>query len=86
MGWIKRNLFFVIGGILALGLLGAGGYYIFACWSHNQKAFDDLTQAVGNLESLNDEKPSPGNGKVNNIETAKDQNKQTPGLAGFRGK
>ncbi len=25
MGWIKRNLFFVIGGVLALGLLGAGG-------------------------------------------------------------
>ena len=22
MGWIKRNLFFVIGGVVALGLLG----------------------------------------------------------------
>ena len=27
MAWIKRNLFFVIGGILAIGLLGAAGFY-----------------------------------------------------------
>jgi hypothetical protein len=76
MGWIKRNLFFVIGGVLALGLLGAAGYYIYASWSHNSKAFDDLTQVVQNLKSLNDEKPSPGNGKIDNIQNAKDQEKQ----------
>jgi hypothetical protein len=76
MGWIKRNLFFVIGGILALGLLGAAGYYIYASYSHNAKAFDDLTQVVQNLKQLNDEKPSPGNGKIDNIQTAKDQQKQ----------
>ena len=76
MGWIKRNLFFVIGGIVALGLLGAAGYYIYASWAHNDKAFDDLTQVVQNLKSLNDEKPSPGNEKNNNIQNAKDQEKQ----------
>ncbi|HTB85323.1 MAG TPA: Amuc_1100 family pilus-like protein [Candidatus Sulfotelmatobacter sp.] len=76
MGWIKRNLFFVIGGILALGLLGAAGYYIWASWSNNAKAFDDLTQVVQNLKSLNDQKPSPGNDRNNNIQNAKDQEKQ----------
>ena len=76
MGWIKRNLFFVIGGILALGLLGAAGYYIYASWSNNAKAFDDLTQVVQNLKSLNDQKPSPGNDRNNNIQNAKDQEKQ----------
>jgi hypothetical protein len=76
MGWIKRNLFFVIGGILALGLLGAAGYYIYASWSHNAKAFDDLTQVVQNLKQLADTKPSPGNSKIDNIQIAKDQQKQ----------
>jgi hypothetical protein len=76
MGWIKRNLFFVIGGILALGLLGAAGYYVYASWSHNSKAFDDLTGVVQNLKSLNDQKPPPGNDKNNNIQNARDQEKQ----------
>jgi len=74
MGWIKRNLFFVIGGILALGLLGAAGYYTWASWASNAKAFDDLTTVVQNLKSLNDQKPSPGNEK-----------NDTPGLAGIIG-
>jgi len=76
MGWIKRNLFFVIGGILALGLLGAAGYYTWASWASNAKAFDDLTTVVQNLKSLNDQKPSPGNEKNDNIKAAKEQEKQ----------
>ena len=41
MGWIKRNLFFVIGGVLALGLLGAAGFYDYASWRRNTAAFDN---------------------------------------------
>ena len=32
MMWIKRNLFFVVVGILALGLLGAAGFYDYKSW------------------------------------------------------
>jgi hypothetical protein len=76
MAWIKRNLFFVIGGILALGLLGGSGFYIYQGWSHNSAASDKLNESYTTLENLADEKPGPGNDKVNNTETARDQEKQ----------
>ena len=72
MGWIKRNLFFAIGGIIALLLLGAAGYYDYASWSHNSSAFDKLNEIYGQLKTLGDEKPGPGNAKVDNIKAAKD--------------
>ena len=67
MAWIKRNLFFVIGGILALGLLGAAGFYNYKGWSHNSAAFDKLNEIYGTLRNLTGKKPSPGNDKVDNI-------------------
>ena len=73
MAWIKRNLFFVIGGILAIGLLGAAGFYIYRGWSHNAAAFNELNDIYSTLRELNSKKPSPGNDKVNNIEAAKEQ-------------
>jgi hypothetical protein len=73
MAWIKRNLFFVIGGILAIGLLGAAGYYNYKGWSHNTAEFDKLNEIYGTLRSLTDQKPSPGNDKVDNIAAAREQ-------------
>src|SRR6267154_154962 len=73
MGWIKRNLFFSIGGVIALLLLGAAGYYDYKSWSHNSDAFDRLNEIYGKLKELGDEKPSPGNAKIDNIKTAKEQ-------------
>jgi hypothetical protein len=73
MGWIKRNLFFAIGGIVALLLLGAAGYYDYASWSHNSAAFDKLNEIYGQLKTLGAEKPGPGNTKVDNIKAAKEQ-------------
>ena len=73
MAWIKRNLFFVVGGILAIGLLGAAGFYNYKGWSHNSAAFDKLQELYGQLRDLATKKPSPGNEKVNNIEAAKAQ-------------
>jgi len=73
MGWIKRNLFFTIGGIIALLLLGAAGYYDYASWSHNSEKFDRLNEIYGTLKELGDQKPSPGNAKIDNIKTAKEQ-------------
>ena len=76
MAWIKRNLFFVIGGMLALGLLGAAGFYNYRGWSHNSAAFDKLNEIYGTLRNLTGQKPSPGNDKVDNIKAAKEQERQ----------
>ena len=73
MIWIKRNLFFVIGGVLALGLLGAAGFYDYASWKRNSAAFDKLNEVYNTLRELTNQKPSPGNDKINNIEAAKQQ-------------
>ena len=77
MGWFKRNLFFAIGVLVALGLLAAAGFYDYKSWSHNQKAFADLNEVYNTAEEIwPDKKPSPGNGKTNNIDAAKDQDRQ----------
>ena len=73
MGWIKRNLMFVVGGVVALALLGAAAFYDWRSWDHNATAYDRLNEIYGKLKELNDKKPSPGNAVVNNIKSAKDQ-------------
>lgn len=73
MAWIKRNKFFAIGCVLALGLLGAAGFYDYQSWSRNETALAKLNDIYGNLKRLTGEKPSPGNDKIKNIETAKEQ-------------
>jgi hypothetical protein len=79
MAWIKRNLFFVIGGILAIGLLGAAAFYNYRGWSHNRAALSDLNEIYGTLKELTGKKPSPGNEKINNIEAAKQQESEVRG-------
>ena len=76
MAWIKRNLFFVIGGIFALGLLGAAGYYNYEGWSHNEAAYGRLKGIYDKLKSINSQKIGPGNEKVDNVKAAKDQEVQ----------
>lgn len=76
MAWIKRNLAFVIGGVVALALLGAAGFYIYQSWSQNNAARDKLNETYGNLDALTKKTPSPGNEKINNTQIAIDQQKQ----------
>jgi hypothetical protein len=76
MGWIKRNLFFVIGGVVALGLLGAGGFYIYKNWTRNSDAAAKLNEIYGTLQSLQQQKPAPGNNKIDNTKIAREQNQQ----------
>jgi len=73
MGWVKRNLFFTIGGVIALLLLGAAAFYDYTSWSHNAAKFAQLNEIYGKLAQLNNQKPAPGNGKVDNIKMARDQ-------------
>jgi len=76
MAWIKRNLFFTIGSVIALVLLGAAGYYIFKGWSEDRSAWGDLTSAYNQLQGYNSKTPAPGNEKINNIQAANDQARQ----------
>jgi hypothetical protein len=76
MGWIKRNLFFVGGGLLALVLLGGAGFFIYTGWARNAEKSDKLNEIYGKLQEISQEKPLPGNDKTNNTQIAKDQEKQ----------
>ena len=76
MGWIKRHLFFVIGGLVTLGFLGAGGFYIYKGWDRNSQAAVNLNEIYDTLKSLQEQKPSPGNEKIDNTRIAKEQQQQ----------
>jgi arsenate reductase-like glutaredoxin family protein len=71
MGWIKRNLFFVIVGILALGMLGAAAFYNFTSWSRNAKAVDRLNEIYTSLGNLKKKDIS-----ADNIAAAREQTQQ----------
>ncbi len=79
MIWIKRNLFFVVGGFVALGLLGGAVFYIFKSFSRNSTADTSLHEVVDTLTRLTQQKPSPGNDKINNTKIAQEQDKEVRG-------
>jgi hypothetical protein len=72
MSWIKRNLYFLIGGVIALVLLGGAGWYLYSKWDLNNTNFASLNQAYTDLKGLNDKNPNPGG---ENIKIAKEQRK-----------
>lgn len=73
MGWIKRNLVFTITAVLALALLLGAGFFIYKGWARYSDASEKLTNLYNSLQTLNQQTPSPGSEKVNNITTAKEQ-------------
>lgn len=73
MGWIKRNLIFVIGGVVAVLLLAAGGYYAYSAYAHNAQSTGQISAIYTKLQQLQRQSPSPGNNKINNTATAREQ-------------
>jgi hypothetical protein len=73
MAWIKRNLFFFIGVVIALGMLVAALLYDVESWNRNSASFDRLNAIYQTLRDLQNQKISAGNDKVNNINAAKEQ-------------
>ena len=76
MDWIRRNLYFVIGSLVALGLMGLAGWYLYSKWEFNNTLVGQLDEQYAKLKHTYDLKPHPGSGKVDNIQEAKDQQKQ----------
>jgi hypothetical protein len=76
MPWLKRNLLLVAGGVVALGLLGFAGYFLYAKIQLEQEVTEKLRTQTTELEDLTKQKPHPGNEKVNNIKSAEDQEKE----------
>lgn len=76
MDWIKRNLLFVIGAVVALLLMVAAGYYTWTGWSQNAAALEEINGKYETLKQLINANPNPGSGKVDNVRTAKEQQKE----------
>ena len=81
MGWFKRNLFFAIGVVVALGLLAAAGIYDYKSWQRNTAASGQVTELFKQMQKntvtdKNGHKISPGNDKTDNIAAAKEQESQ----------
>lgn len=68
MPWIKRNLFFVAGGLVALVLMGFAGFFFFSNWKKDKAISDELNQQISELNRLYNADPYPD---TNNISAAK---------------
>ena len=76
MSWIKRNLYFFIGSLVALGLMGGGGFYLYTQITNEAKVTQDIEAQYAELRRLAQQNPHPGyKGKIDNVEAARDQEK-----------
>ncbi|HWQ91152.1 MAG TPA: Amuc_1100 family pilus-like protein [Clostridia bacterium] len=73
MDWIKRNLYFFVGSIVAVVLMGLAGFYLYSKWQLNNEIMEKLNADHAELQRLNQENPHPGAGQVDNIKAAKEQ-------------
>jgi hypothetical protein len=76
MGWIKRNLLFVIVVVAAVGLLGGAGFYIYKGYARNADDFDKLNGIYTSLKDYQSQSPAPGNDKVDNAKIARQQERE----------
>src|SRR5688572_23991738 len=59
MAWVKRNLLLVVGGVVAIALLGFGGYYFWTNRSKNKQIETQLEENKSALTRLVNQNPSP---------------------------
>ncbi|MDB6040228.1 MAG: hypothetical protein JWM99_4069 [Verrucomicrobiales bacterium] len=76
MAWIKKNLFLLIGGLVALALLGLAGFYLYQGIQADASVTEELDQRTATLKQLVNQPVHPGTDKVNNIALAKDDEKR----------
>ena len=75
MTWIKRNLLFLIGSLVAVLLMGAAGWYLYTQWGAYGENREKLNKDYSALDELNKQSPHPGAGEINNITNAQAQAK-----------
>src|SRR6266436_3995788 len=68
MLWIKRNLFVAVGGLIALGLLGFGIFYLLTNVTENKRVESGLEEKKDQLQKLYNLDPFPS---TTNIAMAK---------------
>jgi hypothetical protein len=73
MAWIKRNLFFLIGTLIAVALIVVGVFYLLGQINDESQVTEDIQKVYSDLADLAGRKPHPGNDKIDNIKAAKDQ-------------
>lgn len=78
MAWVKRNLGLVIGGVVAFALMVVAGFYLWSKIQEDQAVTAQLDETTQNFQTLLKRPLHPGteNGKINNIELAKEENKR----------
>jgi hypothetical protein len=74
--FIKRNLGLIIGGVVAIGLMGFAGYYLWTQIQQDDQVTVELDTATSRFKELTDRKVHPGNDKVDNIKNAQEQHKK----------
>ena len=75
MAWIKRNLYFFIGTIVALILIGLGGWYFYMEYTAEGESANKIAEEYDTLRQLNQKNPLPGKpgSTVDNVQAAIDQ-------------
>ena len=73
MDWIKKNLGLVISSAVALLLLVVAGYFLYSKYSLSQQQSAQLEEQENKLNGLINQRPNPGNKKVDNIAAAREQ-------------
>lgn len=76
MPWLKRNLYFLVGSVVALALIGLAGFFLYTKWQLDSDNLAKLNKYYEDLGKLNAEKPHPGNSKIDNIKAASLQTTQ----------
>lgn len=81
MSWFKRNLYFLIGCVVALALLVVSGLYFYSRLKLNEGNLAKLNAGYAELKRLSDLNPGIGDintpaGKTDNIQIAKEQQQQ----------
>lgn len=70
MPWLKRNLFLVVGGAVALALLGFAGFFLYAKIQKNREVTEQLDAQTQELMRLATRNPHPGTDQLDNITAA----------------
>jgi hypothetical protein len=72
MAWIKRNLLFLTGSLVAVAALAGAGLYLFGNYQLREKNKQKLTASYEMLDRYCTMSPGPGDGKkMDNIKAAK---------------